>query len=47
VQFDEHIRGFDAQFLEKLQRTLKLIDSETAQIIEQLARLNKSDGETR
>ena len=47
VQFDEHIRGFDAQFLEKLQRTLKLIDSETAQIVEQIARLNKSDGETR
>ncbi|MBD3800323.1 MAG: MotA/TolQ/ExbB proton channel family protein [Campylobacterales bacterium] len=47
VQFDEHIRGFDAQFLEKLQRTLKLIDSETAQIVKQIARLNKSDGETR
>ncbi len=45
VQFDERMRGFDAQFLEKLQRTLKLIDSETAQIVAQIARLNTNGGE--
>jgi len=46
LQFDERIRGFDAQFLEKLQQTLKLIDSETAQIVAQIARLREDGGET-
>lgn len=37
--FDKHISSYDALFLERLRNTLRLIDSETAQIIEQIAKL--------
>jgi len=47
VQFNERMNGFDEQFLEKLKHTLQLIDSETARIVEQLARLEGSGMETR
>ena len=42
--FEARMDSFDARFLEKLQQTLKLIDSETALIVSQIAKL-KSDGE--
>lgn len=38
-QFDTQIKGFDAQFLEKLRQTLTLIDSETARIVEQITQI--------
>jgi len=37
--FDSHISNYDALFLEKLRNTLRLIDSETAQIISQISKL--------
>ncbi len=42
-QFDLQIKGFDAQFIEKLRQTLTLIDSETARIIEQIAQIDKRE----
>lgn len=43
VQFDEQIKGFDAQFLEKLKHTLRMIDSETARIVEQITRISERE----
>ncbi len=43
VSFDDKINQFDDKFLNKLQNTLKLIDSETATIVSQISQL-KSDG---
>jgi predicted phage tail protein len=43
VSFDDKINQFDDKFLNKLQNTLKLIDSETATIVSQISEL-KSDG---
>ena len=39
MQFQKHLEGFDQKFLEKLQNTLRLIDSETAQIVQTLSQL--------
>jgi len=44
VNFDTKIDDFDGKFVEKLQNTLKLIDSETAAIVSQIAQL-KQNGE--
>ena len=39
--FKKHIDNYDALFLEKLRNTLRLIDSETAQIIAQISKLRE------
>ncbi len=36
-----HLESFDAKFLDKLQNTLKLIDSETSQIVSKISELDK------
>ena len=41
--FDARMNGFDARFLEKLQQTLRLIDSETAQIVSQISELRSGE----
>lgn len=43
TQFDTRMNDFDARFLEKLQKTLKLIDTETAQIVRQISELDKQE----
>lgn len=43
TQFDTRMNDFDARFLEKLQNTLKLIDTETAQIVRQISELDKRE----
>ena len=39
IKFDKQVDEFDNKFLEKLQNTLQLIDSETAQIVQTLSKL--------
>ncbi len=39
IKFDKQVDEFDNKFLEKLQNTLRLIDSETAQIVQTLSKL--------
>jgi len=40
--FEKRVDDFDAKFLDKLQNTLKLIDSETAQIVSKIAQLKQN-----
>lgn len=40
--FEKRVDEFDAKFLDKLQNTLKLIDSETAQVVSQIAQLKQN-----
>ncbi len=42
LSFELKMDSFDAKFLDKLQTTLKMIDSETAQIVTQLSKLKEN-----
>ncbi len=39
IRFEKRVDEFDSKFLEKLKNTLRLIDSETAQIVQTLSKL--------
>jgi hypothetical protein len=43
VSFDKRLNDFDAEFLEKLKETLKMIDQETSQIVTQLSELKQDE----
>ncbi len=42
LSFETKMDSFDAKFLDKLQTTLEMIDSETAQIVTQLSKLKEN-----